>query len=438
MTQDPAHRLARLSARLFNSPLLVTPDVAETIASNLAERLGVEPLATPSLVVKAGPFDDDGDDDGPGYSVESGIATIAVRGELVNRGSWLNSASGMTSYEALTSTLRKAEADFRVKGILLDMDSPGGEAAGAMETADVVRAVSKNKKVVAYVNSLAASAAYAIAAAASEIVVTPSANVGSIGVVYLHLDRSAAIAARGVKPTLIHAGAFKVDGNSMQPLEPEARARIQSAIDDVYALFTDSVGKHRPELGVEGARATEASLFMGRKAVVSGLADKVGSVETALKSLPRSSPFAQMRTSRGENMDPIHTQAALDAAVANAVAAARRDAETAHALALTQARAESAAAERTRIKAILDGDAAKGRGALARHFALSTDMSPEAAAAALAAAAPEVANPSRLSQTPNPHLAPGGSQRSENPQAGIDAGWSTLAANLNKEAGLKA
>lgn len=302
------HRLDRIAARIFDTPLLVTPAVAELIAANLAERFGGD-------MTSLGPvasLDDDGDDDRPPYALVDGIATIPVRGELINRGSWMSSMSGLTSYESLSKALRTASADTRVRGILLDFDTPGGEAAGAMETADLIREISRDKKVVAYVNSLAASAGYALAAAASEIVATPSATLGSIGVVYLHLDRSKQYAQSGVKPTLIHSGAFKVDGNSMSTLEPEARARIQARIDDVYDLFTASVGKHRPALGVAGARATEAGVYLGEKATAAGLADKVGTIDVAVKSLSRpsatfygraASPHAQVSIeAKGESM----------------------------------------------------------------------------------------------------------------------------------------
>ena len=187
------NELPRIAARLFNAPLLITPNCAVLIASNLADRFGVEPIRSARPGGLSASIDDD--DEEP-YVVNNGIATISVRGELVNRGSWLSAQSGLTSYEALQSALRAAAADVSVRGILLDIDSPGGEAAGAMETADVVREVSKTKPVKAFVNSLAASAAYAIAAGASEIIVTPSATVGSIGVVWLHLDRSAAYSGR--------------------------------------------------------------------------------------------------------------------------------------------------------------------------------------------------------------------------------------------------
>ena len=268
--------LARLSARLYNCPLLVKADVAETLAASLGDRLaGLAPLKAWSDYDDGRAAPDDEGDEPDLYTVADGVATLTIRGELVNRGSWLDAQSGLCSYDGIKTALRAIAADPRVTRVVLDMDSPGGEAAGALEAADEIAALGKAKPVTAFVNSLAASAAYWLAAAANEIVCTKMATVGSIGVVWLHLDRSKAIAAQGVKPTLLHAGAYKVDGNPMQALDAGAKARIQGQIDDVYDLFTASVGAFRPKLGQKGAKATEAGLFMGGKAVSAGLADRV-------------------------------------------------------------------------------------------------------------------------------------------------------------------
>ena len=294
------------------------------------------------------------------YTLDSaGVATIALHGELVNRGSWIDAANGLTSYTFIRNSLDAAAADPKVKGIVLDIDSPGGEASGAMETAAAVRAVAARKPVVAYVDSLAASAAYAIATGALEIVATPSATLGSIGVVWLHLDISQAIKTRGVKPTLLHSGAYKVDGNSMQPLPDDARARIQAQIDQVYGLFLDTVGAHRPRLGREGARATNAGLFLGARAVDAGLADRVGGLDAVRAALARK-PLPSVAVSCAK----IYTQEAFDAVVRDA----RRDF-------VATAVAKAIAEERARILAILDSPVAKDHQAQARHMAFKTGMS---------------------------------------------------------------
>ncbi len=420
--------LSRLAARIFNTPLLVLPDVAETIAANLADRLEGGVLAA------FGDPEEPDYDESP-YQVSNGVATIPVRGELVNRGSWLNSLSGLTSYDALKGALQAAASDPRVERVVLDIDSPGGEAAGAMETAAEVRALTRFKPVTAYVNSMAASAAYAIAAGAGDIVASPSATVGSIGVVWLHMDRSQSYMKRGVTPTLLHAGAFKVDGNSLSPLEPVARARIQSQIEDVYDLFLDSVAKHRPKLGRDGARQTEAGIFLGKKAVDAGLADRVGDITDIFK---KRDSFSSLNI--GADM-ANETTVSAEADAQKAAEAAKQEKEKAamaDALAVEAAFRDGARAERERIKSILGSEQAAGKQKLAMHFAMSTELSPEAVLAALSAAASEQTKPSRLDSVVNPNLqsAPpreGGGRAS---QAEVDAGWTDVITTLGKTGGM--
>ena len=262
---------AAFAAALIDRPLAMAPNAIAAALDGLAV------LDVSALALRAG----DASADRPYVVDRDGIATVAVHGQLVNRGSWLSSALGFGSYDRLRTVLSAAGADPAVKGLLLDIDSPGGDLAGAVETANAVRNLTARTPVVAFVDSLAASAAYVIAAAASRVITTPSATLGSIGVVMVHMDRSAALAKRGVKPTLIHAGAFKVDGHSMSPLPADARARIESHLAEAHDLILNSIGGHRPALGAIGARKTEAALFIGSKAVAAGLADAVGTRESA-------------------------------------------------------------------------------------------------------------------------------------------------------------
>lgn len=258
--------------RLIGRPLALTPNAAEAISA-LAPILMDDLASAPSSL-----------------AVANRIATIAIHGELVNRTSWLSERLGLTSYSRLQASIRAAGRDPGIDGVLLDFDLPGGEVAGAPETATAIRDLASVKPVVAHVNSLAGSAAYVLAAAASKIVVMSSASVGSIGIVWLHLDRTAQMEKAGVKHTLIFAGRHKVDGSSLQPLDPEARKRIQGQVDWAYNLLVESIGAHRPQLGAAGARKTEAALFMGDEAVEAKLADKVGRRDVALELLKSAPP----------------------------------------------------------------------------------------------------------------------------------------------------
>ena len=268
------------AAQMTGRPLAMSPDAA-TAAFDLFSAMDLRALAS----------DEPGRDAKP-YEMRDGVATIRVHDQLVSRASWLADLMGLTSYNRLRNAIAAAAADRDVRGVILEFDSPGGDLAGSVETAAAVRALAAQKPVVALIDSVAASAAYVVAAAANRIVVTPSASVGSIGVVYLHLDRSSALAKSGVKATLLHAGKFKVDGNRYAALGDEPRRRIQAMIGDAHDLMLNSIGLHRPALGAAGARKTEAGVFMGAKAVAAGLADAVGGLDTARAYLFPSQPFS--------------------------------------------------------------------------------------------------------------------------------------------------
>ncbi|MGD9923130.1 MAG: S49 family peptidase [Pseudorhodoplanes sp.] len=225
----------------------------------------------------------------PYRRTKEGVALITLVGEFVNRGAWIGASSGLISYEGFKFQMLSAAQDSKAKVILLDLESPGGEAVGAFEAAAVVREVAKIKPVVALVNGMAASAAYAIASGASRIVTIPTGISGSIGVVMMHLDISKALAEQGVKPTLIFAGAHKVDGNAFEPLPEDVRADFQREIDGFYGQFVQTVAAGRKGMSDKAIRATEARVFKGQEAVDAGLADSVGTFEEVLAELSRGS-----------------------------------------------------------------------------------------------------------------------------------------------------
>jgi signal peptide peptidase SppA len=221
------------------------------------------------------------------YRLHGSAAIIQVMGSLVNRGAWLGASSGLTSYEGLQFQLRHAAAHRSVETIVLDIASAGGEVTGMFETADLIMEVGKRKKIIAAVNGMAASAAYALASAASRIVLTQSSMVGSIGVVMLHADFSRKLETEGITPTLIFAGKHKVDGNPYQPLSPEVSAKLQAEVDRAYDFLVATVSKGR-KLTQAAVRSTEAQMFTGAEATAIGLADEIGSFEGSIAKLAAS------------------------------------------------------------------------------------------------------------------------------------------------------
>lgn len=213
-----------------------------------------------------------------------GLAMISVHGSLVAKHSHLAAASNLCSYDYIDAQLDAALADDGVKAIALDLDSPGGEASKVFDLADKIRAARDLKPIWALVNDAALSAAYALASAASKIIVTRTSQLGSIGVVAAHLDQSEADAKAGLSYRFITSGEKKADGNPHEPLSNRAEADLQAEVSRLYELFVGTVAQNRG-LSEAAVRNTQAGVFAGPAAVNVGLADAVMPTQAALTAL---------------------------------------------------------------------------------------------------------------------------------------------------------
>lgn len=216
------------------------------------------------------------------------VAVIPVYGVISPRATLLSSMSGGTTAEALSADFAAAIADPDVDSIVFDIDSPGGGVEGIHELAEQIRAARGTKPIVAQANHLAASAAYWIAAAADEIVVTPSGQVGSIGVISAHEDLSAQMEQKGVKVKLITAGKYKAEGSPLGPLDDEALAERQGKVDAFYRTFTSDVAKSRG-VGVAAVRDGygQGRTLLAQSALDAGMVDRVDTLENTIRRVAR-------------------------------------------------------------------------------------------------------------------------------------------------------
>lgn len=279
--------IAPLAERLAGRPLALGPTALSALCRSgpvEAGPAGFPPRAAPD----------------PGYTVTGdGIAVVPILGPMLARGDWLTAALGLADYHALGATLAEAFADASVRAVLMEIDSPGGEVGGLFDLVDEIRrlATETGKPVWAVASEAALSAACAIASAAGRIYVTRTGEMGSIGVVALHVDESAADAMAGRQYTLIHAGARKIDGHPHAPLDPTAHAAIQADVDALHGELVALVARNRG-LAPEAIRAMEAATYRGAACVKVGLADAVGATRQALADLARhiGAPSRAIRT----------------------------------------------------------------------------------------------------------------------------------------------
>lgn len=271
-----------LYARAVRRPLLVEPGLGEALIQGYL------------AAAAAGEGRTEGGDI---LQVEEGIAVIDVAGALVSHDTIGFCGETPTSYAAIGRALEAAIDDPAVQTVMLRLDSPGGEADGCFDLADQIYAARGQKKLVAVVDHMAYSAAYAIASACDEIWLSRTAGVGSVGVVTYHVDQTEFNAKSGIKVEYIHAGARKVDGSPHAPLSQEARGWMQAEIDRLYGMFAETVARNRG-LTLERVQATEAGCFFAEGAIEAGLADKIGTFSTALVSA--SGGLARLEAEEGE------------------------------------------------------------------------------------------------------------------------------------------
>lgn len=286
MRKRPAKRVL---AHILDTPWLITEESLRTIVE-IANRENPTPEAIAAQLGR--PLDHTHQ-----VTVRNGVATVPIEGPMFRHADLFTEISGATTYGQLATDLTVALNDPKVHAILLAIDSPGGEVTGLAELAKMIRAADAQKPVVAYVEGMAASAAYWLASAAREIVALDTALLGSIGARMTIVDQRERIAKTGVKVYDIVSS--QSPAKVSDPATQEGYARIQRTIDSLAAVFISEVASHR---GVSEAKVIadfgQGDVLVGSAAVTAGLADRLGTYEALHAELEVRGNAPPARTSR--------------------------------------------------------------------------------------------------------------------------------------------
>lgn len=290
------NRLPGITALVMNTPWAITSDKLQVILDVLAYHAMGGTLTAEEIQERIGAASAR-----PAPRATGAIAVLPLYGVIAPRMDLMTQSSGGTSVETFTKSFRAAVADSTVGAIVIDVDSPGGAVNGVDELSTEIHKARGTKPVVAVANSLAASAAYWIASATDELVVTPSGEVGSIGVLAAHEDASAAYETAGVRMTLITAGKYKAEGNPYEPLTEEARAAMQERVDEYYSMFTKAVARNRG-VGVAAVREGygEGRVVGARKALEAGMVDRIATLDETIDRLANARRTSQSARSEAE------------------------------------------------------------------------------------------------------------------------------------------
>jgi len=217
------------------------------------------------------------------------VAVLPLLGTISKRMGQIEAMSGGTSADKFGEDFDAIANNSNVSAIIIDVDSPGGSVSGIKELSDKIHAArTPGRPIVAVANGMAASAAYWVASAADEVVVTPSGQVGSVGVIAVHQDQTEANKEAGVAYTFLTAGEHKAEGNPHEPLSDGAREYLQSQIDSYYGMFISSLAKNRGTSPSDvRTNYGKGRVLLADEAVKAGMADKVDTLENTIRRFSR-------------------------------------------------------------------------------------------------------------------------------------------------------
>lgn len=327
-----------------------------------------------------------------------GVGLLYVDGPLFKKANLMVEFSGASSYAILRRDLQVLKDHPNIHTIVQIIDSPGGEANGCDELAAAIHDTNKVKPVISFVSGMAASGGYWLASAASKIIVSDAAMLGSIGVVLGIPDRKAADERRGIRN--FEFVSSQSPGKRPDPGSEAGKSQIQTMVDDLAEVFIAAVAKYRG-VSVQDVvtKFGAGGMKIGAKAVAAGMADEVGQLEATIASLinggrkgrffPSSTGgFSMSDKTNGPTAEEIAEKAAADA--------------------------------QERIGAIISSDLGREFQPLSHHLAFKTKISAVDAGSILAAAKESMPKAEQQKPSDKPDASSGASQPNGNPPAGGD------------------
>lgn len=299
----PQLNYPHLASMVFNTPLFATRTAVDAVKSVLVPKMqginvlvnnrDIQPLheKAESLTMSATNVAETINGDGMYTVANDQIAIVKVHGLLMaRRGHITAECTELNSYERIRNNIQRALDHDAVAEIVLDLNSGGGMAVGCKELADFINQAKNTKPITAIVNYAAYSACYFIAAACSQIIVSPTSGVGSIGVIIEHMEMSKMEDAMGLTFTTLYRGDHKNDGSPHEPITEQTLAALNKRLDEAYAMFVESVARYR---GLEQQTVidTQAGLMSASEAIELGFADELMDPITAITAI--AEPYQQ-------------------------------------------------------------------------------------------------------------------------------------------------
>lgn len=265
------HSLFRLTSRVYNTPHLITAQSFNVILDYLDQRNAAGRMD----VFDGGDNDPFSEPDDDGDELPADFGVLVVDGSLTYQPVMTMCGEAGTSYQSLTEQVDEM-AESGVKTIVMQVTSGGGEASHVFQCANDIRATcdENNIRLVGYIDTIGASAAYALSCVCDEIIANPSADVGSIGCVVALMDTSKAYEKAGLKRIFITSGESKVPFAEDGSFKQEFLDEIQASVDKLNVEFATHVSQYTG-LSVDTIMGFEAKCFDADEALKLGLVNQV-------------------------------------------------------------------------------------------------------------------------------------------------------------------
>ena len=263
---------------VLTNPWAIVPEKLYEIQEIYSTHLRGEKIDVATIEAKTGkPLENQA----RSYDVVNDMAVISLHGVTAKRMNLFTRISGGVSTELAGRDITEALNDPDIKGIVLDIDSPGGTVDGTLELANIIFEGRDKKPIVTHSDGMIGSAAYWIGSAAHEVYISgDTIQTGSIGVVAAHVDYSQYEKKLGIKTTEIYAGTYKRMASQYKPLSKEGKEMIQERVDYLYTVFVDNIARHR---GVSSdtvlKNMADGKVFIGEQGISAGLVDGVSSMD---------------------------------------------------------------------------------------------------------------------------------------------------------------
>jgi len=229
------------------------------------------------------------------------LATIRIDGEILK-------------VDKILSQIDSAINNKDIKGVLLQVDSPGGALAPSIELSMAIKRLNSVKPVIAYAGGTMASGSYYASIWSKKIIANPGAFIGSIGVLFQAPNIKPLADKLGISEQIITAGEYKQMGTFTRKWTAKERAGLKELIDDAYDIFITDVSNARGLKKEEAKEFANARVFIAKKAKQKGLIDEVGSLHIAQKELEKMSGVSNPIWEKPSEFDMIMSEIKASAA----------------------------------------------------------------------------------------------------------------------------